>query len=390
MNDLTEGVATRLDNNLDNQSRLELLVSQLEDFAVILIDKQGHFQTWHPGVERLFGYREDEFVHRHLDMLLPAPDRANGTTARELADALKNGRSSNTRMLVKKDGKEVFVDGVTIALFREDKVHIGFGKVFRDLAERKRAQETLLGARDDLKLANESLERARVEIERSNEELQEFARVASHDLGAPLTTTRWLVDVLESENIAQLDARGKDCVKRIGQGLDLMSSLVQAVLQHAQAGQTAISSSESTSAEEALYRALEDLHSEIALSGAQIVHKSLPDLLIASEPLCRVFQNLVSNALKYRSRDREPVIEISAQRDDGSWRIGVRDNGIGIDPQNFERVFVLMQRLHGPEIPGSGIGLATCKKIVTRAGGRIWVESTPDVGSTFYFLLPGE
>ncbi|HEY1217253.1 MAG TPA: ATP-binding protein [Bryobacteraceae bacterium] len=375
---------------METKNRFELLVSELEEFVVILLDDDGIFQTWHPGVQRLFGYTEQEFVGQHMNILVPEPDRSNGATERELAEAVRCGRSSDTRTLVRKNGEEVFVDGVTVGLFTETGKRAGFGKVIRDLTERQQSQQSLLIARDELKRANEHLERMTVELERSNEELKEFAHIASHDLCAPLTSTKWLVDLLEMKHSGQLDERGRDCLKRIGQGLDRMSALVDAVLAHAQAGQTPVTSLESTPAEEALYKALENLRSEISASEAQIIHGALPDLLIAAEPLCRVFQNLISNAIKYRKPGVAPRIEITAEREQASWRIGVSDNGIGIEPQYFERIFIPMQRLHGPEIEGSGIGLATCKKIVGRAGGRLWVESEVGQGSCFYFVLPGE
>ncbi|HSU32572.1 MAG TPA: ATP-binding protein [Bryobacteraceae bacterium] len=375
---------------METKDRFELLVSELEEFVIILLDDDGIFQTWHPGVERLFGYTEQEFIGRHMDILVPEPDRSDGATTRELAEAVRVGRSSDTRTLVRKNGQEVFVDGVTVALFNESGKRSGFGKVIRDLTERQQAQQSLLAARDELKRANQHLERMTVELERSNEELREFAHIASHDLSAPLTSTRWLVDLLEMKYSEHLDERGKDCIQRIRRGLDRMSALVDAVLAHAQAGQSPITSSESTPAEEALYKALENLRSEIIASQAQFVHGALPDLLMASEPLCRVFQNLISNAIKYRRPGVPPRIEITAERESASWRIGVCDNGIGIEAQYFERIFIPMQRLHGPEIDGSGIGLATCKKIVGRAGGRLWVESEVEKGSSFYFVLPGE
>jgi len=375
---------------VETKDRFELLVSELEEFVIILLDDDGIFQTWHPGVERLFGYTEQEFIGRHMDILVPEPDRSDGATTRELAEAVRVGRSSDTRTLVRKNGQEVFVDGVTVALFNESGKRSGFGKVIRDLTERQQAQQSLLAARDELKRANQHLERMTVELERSNEELREFAHIASHDLSAPLTSTRWLVDLLEMKYSEHLDERGKDCIQRIRRGLDRMSALVDAVLAHAQAGQSPITSSESTPAEEALYKALENLRSEIIASQAQFVHGALPDLLMASEPLCRVFQNLISNAIKYRRPGVPPRIEITAERESASWRIGVCDNGIGIEAQYFERIFIPMQRLHGPEIDGSGIGLATCKKIVGRAGGRLWVESEVEKGSSFYFVLPGE
>jgi len=375
---------------VETKDRFELLVSELEEFVIILLDDDGIFQTWHPGVERLFGYTEQEFIGRHMDILVPEPDRSDGATTRELAEAVRVGRSSDTRTLVRKNDQEVFVDGVTVALFNESGKRSGFGKVIRDLTERQQAQQSLLAARDELKRANQHLERMTVELERSNEELREFAHIASHDLSAPLTSTRWLVDLLEMKYSEHLDERGKDCIQRIRRGLDRMSALVDAVLAHAQAGQSPITSSESTPAEEALYKALENLRSEIIASQAQFVHGALPDLLMASEPLCRVFQNLISNAIKYRRPGVPPRIEITAERESASWRIGVCDNGIGIEAQYFERIFIPMQRLHGPEIDGSGIGLATCKKIVGRAGGRLWVESEVEKGSSFYFVLPGE
>ena len=375
---------------LESKDRFELLVSELEDFVIVLIDDDSAFSSWHPGVQRLFGYTQEEFIGQHLSILMPEPDRSKGASARELDCATRHGRSSDTRTLVRKDGQEVYVDGVTVALYKPDGTRAGFGKVIHDLTETQSAQVHLLSAQTELKAANQNLERIRIELERSNEELQEFAQIASHDLSAPLTSTRWLVDLLKMKHSEHLDDVGRQCLAQISGGLERMSALVEAVLAHAQAGRTAISSSESTPAEQALYEALDNLRSEIAISGAEIKHGPLPELRVAAQPLCQLFQNLLSNALKYRKSDAPPVVEVTATRDYASWRICVRDNGIGIEPQYFERIFVPLQRLHGQEIAGSGIGLATCKKIVTRAGGRIWVESEPGKGSSFYFVLPGE
>lgn len=375
---------------MESKDRFELLISQLEDFVIVLIDDDGAFASWHPGVERLFGYTRQEFIGQHLSILLPEPDRSNGASERELDDARRNGRSSDTRTLVRKDGEEVFVEGVTVALYKADGHSAGFGKVIHDMTEVQRAQENLLHAKSELTSVNCNLERIRMELERSNEDLREFAQIASHDLAAPLTSTRWLIDLLKMKYAQSLDEVGQRCLNQVGEGLDRMSALVEAVLAHAQAGKTAISSSESTPAEQALYEAMDNLQKEISLSGAEIKHDPLPELLIAPQPLCQLFQNLLSNAIKYRKPDVPPLIEVTAAREYASWRISVQDNGIGIEPQYFERIFIPLQRLHGQEIAGSGIGLATCKKIVTRAGGRIWVESELGKGSSFYFVLPGE
>jgi len=186
-----------------------------------------------------------------------------------------------------------------------------------------------------------------------------------------------------------LDAKGLDIVQKIGEGLQRMGDLVEGILTHAQVGTTAIGSSETTDAGAAFEFALQDLRKDIETSRAEIHGSPLPDLYIKEQALARLFQNLVSNAIKYRRPNAAPVISITAERDGDRWVLAVKDNGIGIEPQYLERIFLPMQRLHGSDIPGSGIGLATCHKIVTRAGGRIWVESVPGEGSTFFFTLPG-
>ena len=127
----------------------------------------------------------------------------------------------------------------------------------------------------------------------------------------------------------------------------------------------------------------------IADSGAVITHDPLPSLPADQTQLTQLFQNLVGNALKFRRPEEPPRIHVAAAREDSAWRFSVRDNGLGIDPQFFDRIFIIFQRLHGrEEYPGTGIGLAVCKKIVERHGGRIWVESEPGKGSTFHFTIP--
>jgi light-regulated signal transduction histidine kinase (bacteriophytochrome) len=242
---------------------------------------------------------------------------------------------------------------------------------------------------DELENANQRLRRMAHELERSNEELQEFARIASHDLGAPLTSTRWLVDLFASRHGAQLDAEGQKYLRQISQGLERMSDLVEGVLTHARVGRTPIQTSEPVHAADALGIALENLRQHIETSNAIITHDPLPEVWIEPQALNQLFQNLLSNAIKYRRPEVQPVIKISAAPQGAMWLLSVGDNGIGIAREWFERIFQPMQRAHGVEVAGSGIGLATCKKIVTRAGGSIWVDSEVGRGSTFYFTLPG-
>jgi signal transduction histidine kinase len=141
-------------------------------------------------------------------------------------------------------------------------------------------------------------------------------------------------------------------------------------------------------AEAALLAAIEDLRRDIETSEANIEHEPLPHVRITNQPLTQLFQNLLSNAIKYRNPAKRPNITVKARRVGDYSQFTVRDNGIGIEPEWLERIFQPMQRHHGPEIAGSGIGLATCRKIVTRAGGKIWVESEPGEGSSFHFTVP--
>jgi light-regulated signal transduction histidine kinase (bacteriophytochrome) len=165
--------------------------------------------------------------------------------------------------------------------------------------------------------------------------------------------------------------------------------LVDAVLAHARVGTTAIGTAEATPAEEALAISIEHLTKDINTVGARIEQGWLPAVHVQPQALTQLFQNLLSNALKYRRPDVPPRITVTANWCDGMWLFSVRDNGMGIEPEWFERIFQPMQRRHGLDVAGSGIGLATCKKIATRVGGSIWVESSVGEGSTFFFTVPG-
>jgi light-regulated signal transduction histidine kinase (bacteriophytochrome) len=240
----------------------------------------------------------------------------------------------------------------------------------------------------ELDASNRRLRQMAEDLERSNEELEEFARIASHDLSAPITTARWLTDLLATRHAQQLDQDGMTCLRQISSSLERMSDLIDAVLAHALAGKGAIAAQEETDADAALSAAMENLRRDLATSGAIIDHAPLPKVPIRPQALTQLFQNLLSNAIKYRQPGQPPRVEISAVHDANHWIIEVRDNGLGIEKEWFERIFLPLQRRHGSKVKGSGIGLATCKKIVTRAGGDIWVESELGLGSAFYFSLP--
>lgn len=364
---------------MTNDELLGILLSHLDEFVIVLCDTSGRFTSWHPGVLAQFGYSADEFVGQNLVLLYPSADR-NERVERELATAAEKGRASDTTWLAKKSGETIWVDGVTVALRAPDGALLGFGKVLNDVTSRLRGQ-------NDLEAANERMRRMTHELTRSNQELEEFARIASHDLRAPLTTTRWLTDLLSFRHSSKLDEEGRTCLQQIARSLERMTGLVDAILAHAQVGQTAISSVEETDTEAAMTIALENLGGDIVMSNAAIRYETLPPVAVQPQALTQLFQNLVGNAIKYRRPGVRPEIRITGRRDSDRCIFAIEDNGIGIENEWKERIFLPLER-RSEKASGSGLGLATCKKIVTRAGGEIWVESEVGVGSTFFFTLP--
>lgn len=226
------------------------------------------------------------------------------------------------------------------------------------------------------------------DLERSNAELKKFAYVASHDLQEPLNQVANYVQLLEMRYQAQLDADAKEFINFAVEGVSLMQTLIDDVLAYSKVEMQGVEF-ELTEVDTALDRALGNLRQRIAESGAKISRDPLPTVMADSTQLMQLFQNLIANAIKFRS-DKPLEIHISAQRqEEDEWLFSVRDNGIGIEPQFSDRIFVIFQRLHPrDEYPGTGMGLAICKKIVECHRGRIWVESQLGAGATFYFTLP--
>jgi len=228
-----------------------------------------------------------------------------------------------------------------------------------------------------------------LEVERSNVELQRFAYVASHDLQEPLTAIESHVELLARRYRGRLDDDADEFIGFVVDGVQRMHTLINDLLCYSRVG-TRIEPRKPTPAREALDRALDNLRAAIEESGAVIECGDLPIVVANAAQLVQVFQNLIGNAIKFRG-DEPPHVVISAEKTGNEWVFCVSDNGIGIAPEHFDRIFQAFERLHSRDkYPGSGIGLAVCKKIVERHGGRIWVESRLGEGSKFCFTLPEE
>jgi light-regulated signal transduction histidine kinase (bacteriophytochrome) len=229
--------------------------------------------------------------------------------------------------------------------------------------------------------------RAEDALRRANEELEQFAFAASHDLKEPLRMVSMYMQLLSRRYAGVLDDTGQEFIKFARDGAARMQQLIDSLLEYSHIATVRIDAIGAISADQVLKNALKNLEPAVIETGARITHDPLPEVTADEIHLSQVLQNLLSNALKYRS-NAVPEIHVSARPGSGEWIFSVRDNGVGIEPQHYDKIFRVFQRLHGREYPGVGVGLATCRRIVERYGGRIWVDSTPGMGSTFLFTMP--
>ncbi|MCH7554012.1 MAG: hypothetical protein IIC82_08460 [Chloroflexi bacterium] len=231
-----------------------------------------------------------------------------------------------------------------------------------------------------------ALEHYNEELRSSNEELQQFAYVASHDLQEPLRMVASYNQLLARRYADKLDQEANDFINYSVDGAKRMQVLLNDLLEFSRVGSKG-KDLEPTECGPVLAAVLTDLQIAITDANAEVTHDELPWVMADAVQLRQLFQNLINNAMKFRG-DQAPRIHLSATLGNGEWTFSVRDNGIGIDPKYFDRIFVLFKRLHTrEEYPGTGIGLAICRKIVQKHGGKMWVESAPGEGATFFFTL---
>jgi light-regulated signal transduction histidine kinase (bacteriophytochrome) len=247
--------------------------------------------------------------------------------------------------------------------------------IFDDISERKSAEAALQAAHEELK--------------RSNAELEQFAYVASHDLQEPLRMVSSYTQLVQRRYGDRLDGDAREFMNYVVDGAARMKQLIEDLLAYSRVG-TRGREFATVALDAPLKRALTNLRNAMEEAGASVTWDPLPTVRADEGQLAQLFQNLIGNALKFRSAS-VPRIHVSSSEKPTEWEFALADNGIGIEPQYSERIFMVFQRLHNKaEYPGTGIGLAICKKVVERHGGRIWVESKPGEGTTFRFTLPKE
>jgi PAS domain S-box-containing protein len=345
--------------------------------AMVVVNQAGEIVLVNVQAEKQFGYSRNELVGQKVKNVIPEgfAERLIADGARSAAEALAQQIGTGIELIARrKDGSEFPIEIMLSPL--ESAEGILVTAAIRDISERKESEQHLVKTVGELK--------------RSNEELQQFAYVSSHDLQEPLRMVASYTQLLAKRYQGRLDSNADEFIAFAVDGCNRMQGLIRDLLAYSRAGTNGDAFCE-VSAEDALQGGLTNLRITIEQSGAVVSHDSLPAIETDETLLTQVFQNLVGNAIKYRSAE-VPRVHVSATKNgDNEWIFSVRDNGLGIAPQYFERIFIIFQRLHGrDEFEGTGIGLAICKKVLERLGGTIWVESQLGTGSTFYFALPGK
>jgi signal transduction histidine kinase len=285
-------------------------------------------------------------------------------------------------------GQLTFSAGIVLNLVS---FYLVYRAIQQEMRERKQAEVLLKQLNEQLEARVQErtvqLKEANAHLLYSNRELEQFAYVASHDLQEPLRAVNSYAQLLARKYQGNLDAKADKYLGYIMEGATRMQQLIDDLLEFSRVG-TRGKELKPTACEVVLERVLENLQVAIAQSQAQVTHDPLPIVMGDEIQLIQLLQNLISNAIKFR-REELPQVHISAVQRENDWIVSIRDKGIGMESEYFDRIFTIFQRLHSrAEYPGTGIGLAVCKKIVERHGGSIWVESELGVGTTFFFTLP--
>ena len=338
--------------------------------AVIATDIKGRITLINPVAQKLTGWSEHDALGSPISAVFCIVNETNrapvdNPVEKAIAEGVIKGLANHT-ILISKGGQDIPIDD-SGAPIRGPKGDIQGGVlVFRDISARRQAEQ---------------------QLKESNEQLKEFVAAAAHDLRSPLNSVSTMAQLIALRLQDQIGGETGELLGYIITGTQRMLRLLEDLLAYAQASHFEPEAGNRASMERALQTALANLRTDIESTQATISSATLPDVMAHEAHLVQLFQNLIGNALKYRS-DAAPRVEIACSKRGQEWVVQVCDNGIGIEPQYEEQIFRPFKRLHGEDRPGSGIGLATCQKIVSGYGGQIWVESEPGKGSAFFFSLP--
>jgi PAS domain S-box-containing protein len=362
---------TERKRNEEIKSQLASIVLNSVD-AIYAMSIDGMILSWNPGAEKLYGYSEKDAIGRHISIVVP--EFKQNELNHLLSKVSKGERIESFETKRQRKDKSMLDVSLTISpIMEESGMVTRASAISRDITFKKQVEEELRRYAEELAL--------------SNEELYVFSYAASHDLQEPLRSIQNFIETLNKKYKKRLGAEMEEQISSADDGVTRMYRLITDFLMYSRVG-TERAAKEDMDCNLALKDALANLEVAIKESKAGIKQFTLPKIHGNFVQITQVFQNLVANAIKYQGENK-PMIEVSAEKKDNMWLFAVKDNGIGIEQWFSERIFIVFQKLHDHrKYPGSGIGLALCKRVIEKHGGKIWFESEVGKGTTFYFTLP--
>jgi len=361
-------------------------VVECSDDAIITKDLNGLVTSWNNSAERIFGYTAEEMIGQPVSIIAP-PDRIDEMPI--ILGRIRNGeRIDHYQTIRRTKDRRLLNISLTISPIKDANGRIiGASEIARDITEQVRAAERVAELNTALVNTQEELHAINQALLRANEDLNQFAFAASHDLQEPLRMITNYSQLLLKRCRDQLSEETSSWIEFINESTNRMHVLLADLLAYTRLSGDARELSKSIDLNLVFQKVIENCKAAIDESHASVTSDYLPTVHGYEPHFVQLFQNLIGNALKYRG-EQTPRIRVSAVNENGMWRLAVADNGIGIDPQYHHDIFGIFTRLHGKTIPGTGIGLAICQRVVERYGGRIWVQSQTNQGATFYFTLP--
>lgn len=370
-----------------SEERYRSLVGQVTDYGIFMLDEKGRIISWNEGARRINGYEESEIIGKYFSIFYPEEDVLNGKPAYELKVARSEGKYEEEGWRVRKNGSLFWASVVITAVYNNNGIHIGFSKVTRDLTERKESEKALRESYARYRMLSDELKLTNMELSYANEELEQFTSIVSHDLQEPIRSIKSFLTLIDMK---LNDEQSSDLKTYIGKAItssNRMRELIQNLLHYSQLSKGELMEEE-VNVNDLLNEAIQNVRTSIENSGATIsIETDVENIKGDRVQLVQLVQNLLSNALKF-TNGQQPKINIQCKQEDNHIKFSISDNGIGIAETDLNKVFEIFRRLHNPkQYPGTGIGLAIAKKIVDRHRGKIWPESKPGQGTTFYFTL---